>query len=111
MVQSSNAIIFSLCIFILSGCVTGVEEPKDVPFECPESYMVFGNECCLGANNNQICDKDEPYLEINDSTKDSDNSILGRGCVDGESKCNPLDEKMRECIDGAWVKTDSYCSP
>ena len=42
---------------MISGCIGGGQTPV-----CNEPYILVGSECCLDANHNRICDRDETTL-------------------------------------------------
>lgn len=87
--------LLALSLIFIAGCGTtgNVINLKDVSKEdvnkiivCDTPYMRFESGCCLDANNNKICDKDENKLnnetKIDTSTekqqeKTSGNVILG----------------------------------
>ncbi len=48
-------------VLLFSGCIQQPATPAPTTPEitCPTNYMKIGNACCLDANGNGICDRDE----------------------------------------------------
>jgi len=57
-------ILFAVMALLLVLVACKAPEPvvvqKPVEVVCPENYMRIGTTCCLDANDNEICDSDEP---------------------------------------------------
>ena len=77
-------IIFSLIIltFLITACdnvdlsKVSAEDVNKV-IVCPDKYIRFGSSCCLDANDNKICDKDETQITVEDEKEAPDESPVG----------------------------------
>jgi hypothetical protein len=85
-----QAIIFGvLLVIFLYGCSSG--------FICEAPYIQVGEECCLDADDNNICDKDEQFEE-------GSTIIIKEGAP-------PLEREVKKfvCPDGNLVDDISKC--
>ena len=48
-------------VLLFSGCI---QQPATLTTTCPSNYMKIGNDCCLDANGNGICDRDEQNASV-----------------------------------------------
>lgn len=97
-----------LIIILLSLVVllTSCSKERLVTFNCQSPYLLVGTECCMDANQNNVCDKDE---NCNNGLKDQDETDVD--C--GGSHCNNCelnkacgvnsDCKMTYCQSGVCV--------
>ena len=49
-------LLAAAAVLLFSGCI---QQPAASSITCPNHYMKIANECCLDANGNGICDRDE----------------------------------------------------
>ncbi len=110
-IQLTTALFAIIASFLMvfTGCTTIATDDAIV---CNNPYIRVGKECCLDANLNNICDKDEAYVPVTDndeSSLDGNNyevddvnvqystDLLYDQCVEICGETN-IDETSRKCV-------------
>ena len=63
-------LIIGLFVIIFISACEPVPEPAPPPVTCDKPYILFEGACCLDANNNSICDKDEVLKQVEENKTD-----------------------------------------